>query len=116
MIEVKERSKHAAKVPNNGHDRKKPAFLVDPFTFVNRGPIQANVRYMPGPSADTEYVYVELIAGQRKARTPFTGTDNHAEMVADLLVMLGFSPKVTEGQGLWYDETGNVGADDDSDE
>lgn len=106
----------APKNPNNGAGRKKRATLADPFTLTNRGPITANIRYMPGPTQDSEYVYVELVSGARRARSPFSSEFDHASLVRDLLVMLGFQPTVTTGQGPWYDETGNVGEDEDQDE
>lgn len=81
-----------------------------PVTDIKRGPVDVKLFYQ-----DPEYVYAEVRTGQNVSRTAFTSIFDHAQLVADVLVILGFKPFVTS-QELKIDWGEGVDEDDEDDE
>lgn len=78
-----------------------------PFTLINRGPVQVELKYMEGGSQ----MYAKVMIGNRWARTPIFAAEEHGQILLYVLDLLGFEAKVV--QGVW-DEEGDEDYEDDT--
>lgn len=63
---------------------------VDVLTNAKRGRLKMRVVY-----TDPDYVFAEITNGYRVARTPFSDTSEHAQLLHDALELLGFTVETT---------------------
>lgn len=77
----------------------------NPLTLVNRGPIKVKVLY-ENPTDIGSTMFVELRLGRRRQRTALTVPHDHAQLVQDILDMLGFQPEIQTGAINFDDDYG----------
>lgn len=77
----------------------------NPLTIINRGPVRIGLRYenMMDPKSQ---LFVEVRVGLRRQRTAFSAPHDHAEILKDVLEILGFKPAINIREVNYDDDYG----------
>lgn len=74
----------------------------NPLTLISRGKVHIGVRYEKEMDPQSD-LFIEVRVGRRRQRTAFSKYHDHAEILKDVLLLLGFEPEITI-QKVDYDE------------